>query len=242
MPFKPKILVVESDERTRLLVETTLERMGAVPQGFSSGQEGAQVLEHEKFDGAFVDWDNLDLPGEDLARRIRRSPSNAQIPIAMFTASTDTRIIAEAFKAGVTLFLSKPFGPRELERLLNTCRGTMMEERRRYQRVALSVPVICEWGKKRGFKRITGRTVNVSNSGMLMRLHPPPDMGTAVVSELILPNSRQPLKLEGTVVRAGASRQVAVQFAHLTPAQRDLLEDYVGSPETEMVESGWIKG
>jgi two-component system, chemotaxis family, chemotaxis protein CheY len=242
MSFKPKILILESDEPTRAMVETALERMGAVPLGYSSAQEGARILEHEKFDGAFVDWDNLDLAGEDFARRIRHSPSNGQIPIAMFTSSTDTHLIAEAFKAGVTLFLSKPFGPRELERLLNTCRGTMLEERRRYQRVILSVPVVCEWGKKRGFKRITGRTVNVSNSGMLMRLHPQPDTGAAVVSELILPNSRQPLKLDGTVVRTGAGRQVAVQFAHLTPAQRDLLEDYVGGPETEVVESGWIRG
>jgi hypothetical protein len=40
----------------------------------------------------------------------------------------------------------------------------------------------------------------------------------------------------------GASRQVAVQFAHLTPTQKDLLEDYIGSPDTEVVESGWIRG
>lgn len=242
MSFKPKILVLESDQATRELVETTLARMGAVSRGCASGHEGAQLVEQEKFDGVFVDWDNLDMSGDDLARRIRRSSSNSQVPLAMFTAATDTRVIAEAFKAGVTLFLSRPFGSRELERLLNTCRGAMLEERRRYQRVLLSVPVVCEWGKKRGFKRITGRTVNVSNSGMLMRLYPQPDVGAAVVSELILPNSRQPLKLDGTVVRTGASRQVAVQFAHLTTSQRDMLEDYIGSPETEAVTEGWIKG
>ncbi len=241
MSFKPKIIVLENDASIRAMVESMLLRMDATPSGFGTAVRGLEALEHEKFDGAFVDWDNLDLPGEELVRRIRHSSSNAQIPIAMFTAATDTRVIAEAFKAGVTLFLSKPFGARELERLLNACRGTMLEERRRYQRVLLSVPVVCEWGKKRGFKRITGRTVNVSNSGMLMRLHPQPDMGTAVVSELILPKSRQSLKLEGTVVRAGANRQVAVQFAHLTSAQRDVLEDYIGSPESEVVTSGWMR-
>jgi hypothetical protein len=43
-------------------------------------------------------------------------------------------------------------------------------------------------------------------------------------------------------VRTGASRQVAVQFSHLTPTQRDSLEDYIGSPETEAVQSGWMRG
>jgi CheY-like chemotaxis protein len=242
MPFKPKILVLEGDAATLGLVETTLMRMGAEPHGYASGQEGARLIDHEKYDAVFVDWDNLDLAGGELVRHVRCSRSNAQIPVAMFTASTGTHAIADAFKEGVTLFLSKPFGAKELERLLNTSRGTMLEERRRYQRVVLAVPVICEWGKKRGFKRITGRSMNVSSTGMLMRLFPQPEVGAKASVELILPTSKQSLKLEAVVVRTGAGRQVAVQFSQLTAAQRDLLEDYVGSPETEVVQSGWIRG
>lgn len=241
MPFKPKILVLEGDQPTLNLVVTTLDRMGAHPFGYASGQEGATLLNLEKLDGAFVDWDNLNIAGAEIVSRIRHSPSNSQIPVAMFTATTDTRVIAEAFKNGVTLFLSKPFGARELERLLNTSRGTMLQERRRYQRVVLTVPVVCEWGKKRGLKRISGRSVNVSSSGILMRLFPQPEVGTSVAVELILPTSRQPLNLQGVVARIGAGRQVAVQFAPLSSSQRDMLEDYVGSPDTEIVESGWIK-
>ena len=241
MPFKPKILVLEADGPTLALVESTLLNMGAEPKGLGSGQEGAKLIGEEKFDGVFMDWDNLDVGGDELARLIRGSPSNAKIPIAMFTASTDTSVIAEAFKAGVTLFLSKPFGPRELERLLNASRGTMIEERRRYQRVLLTVPVICEWGKKRGHKRISGRSVNVSNSGMLLRVFPQPDVGTAVGVEFLLPRARQQLKLAGVVARTGSSHQAAVQFPHLTPAQRDSLEDYIGSVDSQPVESGWMR-
>jgi CheY-like chemotaxis protein len=241
MSFKPKILILETEEHTREFVVTALERMGARAHGCASGQAGIQLLEREKFDGAFLDWDNLDLPGEELVRRIRRSVFNGQIPVTMFTEATDTRVIAEAFKSGVTLFLSKPFGPLELERLLNASRGTMYEERRRYRRVLLSVPVICEWGRRRGFKRVTGRTVNISSGGMLMRLHPQPAQGAAISSELILPRRKLPLKLACTVVRAAPNRQVAVQFAHLSVTQRDQLEDYIGSPENKLVSSGWIK-
>lgn len=241
MPFKPKILVLEGDEPTLALVESTLLRMGAEPRGLASGQEGARLIEQEKFDGAFIDWDNLDLGGKELTRLVRRSSSNSQIPIAMFTAGSDMRVIADAFQAGVTLYLSKPFGPRELERLLNASRGTMLEERRRYQRVILTVPVICEWGKKRGYKRITGRSVNISSSGMLMRLFPQPEGGTAVTVDLILPKSNNTLKLEGVVVRTGGSRQVAIQFSRLTPAQRDSLEDFVSSEDSQPVEPGWMR-
>jgi CheY-like chemotaxis protein len=241
MPFHPRILILEGDKQTLDLVAATLTRMGAQPRGYRSGREGVRLISQEKFDGAFVDWDNLDMAGEELVLRVRQSPPNGKIPVAMFTSNSDTRVIADAFKGGVTLFLSKPFGARELERLLNTSRGTMLAERRRYQRVVLTVPVICEWGKKRGLKRITGRSVNISSSGMLMRLFPQPEVGSSVVVELLLPTSRQSLNLQGIVARCGAGRQVAVQFGYLTPAQRDHLEDYVGSPETEVVGSGWIR-
>lgn len=241
MSFKPKILVLETEAQTRELVVDSLQKVGAVAQGCRSAAEALLLLDSEKFDGAFLDWDNLDMPGKELVRRIRRSPSNGHIPVAMFTEANDTRVIADAFKAGVTLFLSKPFGPRELEHLLNASRGTMAEEHRRYQRVLLSVPVICQWGKKRGLKRVTGRTVNISSAGMLMRLHPQPDRGAAVQSEIILPSTKLPLKLAGTVVRTAPNRQVAVQFVRLSVAQRDRLEDYIGSPENELVTSGWIK-
>jgi AmiR/NasT family two-component response regulator len=53
----------------------------------------------------------------------------------MFTSSDDASLIANAFKAGVTLSLQKPFGPKELNLLLNACRGKMLGERRRHQRV-----------------------------------------------------------------------------------------------------------
>ena len=76
---------------------------------------------------------------------------------------------------------------------------------------------------------------------MLMRLHPQPDRGVAVQSEIILPSTKLPLKLAGTVVRTAPNRQVAVQFVRLSVAQRDRLEDYIGSPENELVMSGWIK-
>ena len=241
MSFNPKILVLEGDKPTLMLLESTLQRMGAEPRVFSSGREGILLAEREKFDGAFVDWDNLDIRGEEMVRRIRRSPANSQIPIAMFTASTDSGIVAKAFKSGVTLSLSKPFGPKELERLLNTSRGSMLAERRRHKRVLLSVPTVCEWGKKRGHKKISGRSVNVSSSGILMRLHPQPEAGTALLIELILPSAKKSLKLSGVVARTGAGHQVAVQFSKLTPALRDSLEDYVGSEDTQPVESAWIK-
>jgi DNA-binding response OmpR family regulator len=227
MPFKPKILLVESDAATLQLLESSLKTMPVDLRCVGSGAEASSLIEREKFDGAFVDWDNSDLLGEELTRRIRRSKSNATIPIAMLTSRSDAGVMAEGFKAGVTLFLAKPFGVKELERLLNVTRSTMQEERRRYQRVPLTVPVICEWGQKRGHKRMTGKTINVSRSGLLMRLFPYPDVGAAVSMVLMLPGSRESLTLKGVIPRVGSDRQVAVQFVGTSKEQYEVLESFV---------------
>lgn len=204
-----------------------MKAMAVEPRCVSSGAEAILLIEREKFDGALVDWDNSDLQGGDLIRRIRRSKSNATIPIAMLTSRSDAGVMAEGFKAGITLFLAKPFGVKELERLLNVTRSTMQEERRRYQRVPFALPVICKWGQKRAHKGITGETINVRRSGLLMRLFPHPDVRAAVSMVLMLPGSRESLTLKGVIPRVGSDRQVAVQFVGTSKEQCEVLESFV---------------
>jgi DNA-binding response OmpR family regulator len=229
MAYRPKILVVEDDPALTRLLETTMRHMGADPYCVGAGQQAISLVEGEKLDGAFVDWDNRDLNPEELTERIRRSKSNSKIPVAMLSAGTDQRDIARGFKAGVTFFLAKPFGPNEIERLLNASRGTMLEDRRRYQRVPLQVPTLCQWGQKRQVKRITGRSLNVSSSGLLLKISPQPETGVAVSVELLLPGQQKGLVLKGVVARSGPRDHIAIRFVYLAREQQERLENFVSS-------------
>lgn len=221
MAHKPKILVVENDAPTLRQLETTLKTMGADPRCLGSSKKAAELISKDKFDGAFLDWDTPDLNGEQLTKLIRNSKSNARMPIAMLTERSDTHSIAQGFKVGVTFFLSKPVGAKELTRLLNASRGAMLEERRRYGRIPLQVPVICVWEEK----RITGQTQDVSTTGMLVALAPAPPLKTDVSLDFTLPHTRAPISLKGVVVRAGP--QVGVKFTKISAEQRDLLKTFV---------------
>ena len=229
MAFRPKILIVEDDPALQRLLETTMEHMGTEPYCVVGGQEARSLVETDKFDGAFVDWDNQGFDPEELTQHIRRSPSNSKIPVAMLSARTDQGDIARGFKAGATFFLAKPFGANELERLLNATRGAMLEDRRRYQRVPLSAPTLCEWGKMRGSRRTAGRSVNLSSSGLLMRLTPQPEAGIVVSVELLLPDQHKCLVLRGIVARTGPGDQVAVRFVSLAKEQQERIENFVTS-------------
>jgi len=227
MTFRPKILVVENDPALCRLLETTLKHMGAEPRFVVAGPEAAAFIETEKFDGAFVDWENPEANAEDLTRQIRGSKSNARIPIAMVSARTDQRDVAKGFAAGATFFLAKPFGASELGGLLNATRGAMLEGRRSYQRVPVSVPTLCGWGHKRGQRRLAGQCVNISSSGLLMKLLPQPQTGSAVSVELRLPGHRSTLSLKGVVVRTGPADHLAVRLVQVGKEQREQLEAFV---------------
>ena len=128
---------------------------------------------------------------------------------------------------GATFFLAKPFGSRELECLLNATRGTMLEERRRYQRVAANISILCEWKVGRNSRHITGRSINISSTGVLMKMTPRPEAGDAVMVELPLPRPQTKLVLRAMVARTGPGENVALHFLQLARNQQEQLENFV---------------
>ena len=57
------------------------------------------------------------MPGMDgyaLARQLRQAPHSALIPIVFLTAKDETEDRIEGFRAGVDVYLTKPFEPNEL--------------------------------------------------------------------------------------------------------------------------------
>lgn len=223
MAYKLKILVVENEAASLRQLEAALKALGAEPRCFGKSPEAAKQLNKEKFDGAFLSWDLPEVTGEQLTKLLRNSRSNAKIPIAMLTAHTDSKALGVGFKAGVTFFLSKPVGPKELGRLLGATRGAMQEERLRYQRVPLKAPVVVAWEDK----KITGQGVDLSVGGVLVALEPAPPAGSEVTVEMSLGRAQGPLSLKGTVARVSPDQQAGIKFFRLTAEQKEALKSYV---------------
>ena len=227
MAFRPRLLVVVDNPDLQRLLTTTIQHMGSDAICSSSSEDLPSLVESEKFDGALIDWDNDTLNPEELTGNIRKSSSNSGIPIAILGNRPLQSDVGGGFKVGATFFLAKPFGSRELEYLLNATRGAMIEERRRYQRVAADVPILCEWKDGRRSKHITGRTLDLSSSGVLLKLNPMPQKGVAVDLELNFPRPLTKLCIKGIVVRTGPGEKVALRFFNLTKPQQEQLETFV---------------
>ncbi len=54
------------------------------------------------------------MDGYEVARRVRRHPSNTHVPIIMLTAKSEVEDKLAGFDAGADDYITKPFGPQEL--------------------------------------------------------------------------------------------------------------------------------
>jgi CheY-like chemotaxis protein len=114
------ILVVDDDPHIRRLITATLEDVG----GFRLREagDGLQALEaafEERPEIVLLDYDMPRLDGVETCRRLRSDPVTATSTIVMLTGMTDRPAHDRAVAAGADLFLTKPFSPLRLLRLVD---------------------------------------------------------------------------------------------------------------------------
>lgn len=110
---KAKILVVEDSTTMRDLISAYLRDIGfrtIYPAG-----NGLQALPYlDQVHMVICDWDMPEMNGLELLTKIRSIPDTAHLPFLMLTAVSNKMQVAEAVKAGVSDYLSKPFQPKQL--------------------------------------------------------------------------------------------------------------------------------
>jgi CheY-like chemotaxis protein len=114
------ILVVDDDPSIRALITTTLEDIADFRLvEAASGEAALQAAAELQPAIVFLDMEMPGLDGVETCRRLRSQPSTADSRIVMLTGHTDQGVEARARGAGVDLFLTKPFSPLGLLRLVD---------------------------------------------------------------------------------------------------------------------------
>ncbi|MGI8712911.1 MAG: response regulator [Solirubrobacteraceae bacterium] len=118
------VLVVDDDPFIRKLVITTLEDVShfALLEA-ADGVEALEVAARQPPVIVFLDVDMPRLDGIATCRQLRANPATSGATIVILTASHGDRIRAAAEEAGADLFLTKPFSPLELLRLVDRLDG-----------------------------------------------------------------------------------------------------------------------
>ncbi len=114
------VLVVDDDPFIRKLIATTLEDVADFD--LHEAADGAQALEvarRERPTLVFLDVDMPVLNGIDACRQLRSEERTGHATIVMLTAAHGDNVERSAEDAGADLFLTKPFSPLDLLRLVD---------------------------------------------------------------------------------------------------------------------------
>lgn len=105
---KPKLLVVEDDAPTRMLLRSILGRHGYEVIEAADGGAGVDSFANNKPALVLMDVMMPVMDGHEACRRIRTIDADEGTPIIMLTGAEDIDAIETAFGAGATDFITKP--------------------------------------------------------------------------------------------------------------------------------------
>ena len=108
----PHLLVVDDDERLRLLLSKFLEENGFSVTTACHAAAASKLLNSLSFDLVILD---IMMPGEsglDLLARLRKEGNTS--PILLLTAMGEVEDRLQGFRKGADEYLAKPFEPEEL--------------------------------------------------------------------------------------------------------------------------------
>jgi CheY-like chemotaxis protein len=120
VPGRRAVLVVDDDPFVRKLIATTLEDVAEFDlREAADGVEALEVARQSRPSLVFLDVDMPRLDGIDACRQLRAEEGTSTTTIVMLTAAHGDAVERQAEEAGADLFLTKPFSPLDLLRLVD---------------------------------------------------------------------------------------------------------------------------
>ncbi len=109
-----RLLVVDDEPNLLRAVAAVLRGEGFEVAAARNGREALVCVAQNLPDLIVSDVRMPGMDGYALARKLRAAPQSAMIPIVFLTAKDETEDRIEGFRAGVDVYLTKPFEPDEL--------------------------------------------------------------------------------------------------------------------------------
>lgn len=112
------ILTVDDSASIRQAIKIALSGEGYAVTEAADGAEGIAKADAGSFNLIITDLNMPVMDGLTMIRQLRAKPAHAGVPILFLTTESDADIKAQAKAAGATGWLTKPFDPEQLVRIV----------------------------------------------------------------------------------------------------------------------------
>ncbi|MGN7294348.1 response regulator [Rhizobium sp. SAFR-030] len=117
------ILTVDDSASIRLTTRVALSHAGYTVTEAVDGVDGIAKLQGAQFDLIVTDLNMPNMDGLTMIRELRKIPSCMGVPVIFLTTESDQELKQEAKSAGATGWLTKPFDPESLVKIVRKVLG-----------------------------------------------------------------------------------------------------------------------
>lgn len=119
--MKKKVLIIEDNEKNRILERDLLEVAGFEMIEAEDGASGIDLAIKEKPDLIVMDLRLPDMWGSQAAESLRRDKATHDIPIVFVTASVGSETIQQIKNISKAFFIAKPINTRTFAQEIKRC-------------------------------------------------------------------------------------------------------------------------
>ena len=112
------VLIVEDEEHIRGVLEYNLKLDGFDVYLAADGPTALELVRSNRPDVVLLDWMMPGMDGLEVLARFKGDQATRDIPVFMLTAKGMLSEVGRAFEAGVDDYITKPFDPIRLGKLI----------------------------------------------------------------------------------------------------------------------------
>ncbi len=186
-----------------------------------SGLDALEIHRLNKMDLILADLNTPDMPGDELAREIRKTPDLKHVSIIMIT-SLRRADLERCATCGANDYITRPIDSR---RLLEKVAWLIDVHERKDLRVLIKARVIGSFGQEPFF----GSTCNVSVSGLLLETEKILARGDEISTSFFIPDIER-ITARGLVVRVVRQERMfhyGIRFLNLQERDKRTIDDYI---------------
>ena len=227
-----KIMVVNDEPLTARVIRSLAVPLGNTVLAFNDSAQASQQARSLGLDLIFVGLPRPD--GFELACEVQKSRGDGKTTVVMLSAEDDAETCRKAFDAGASFVLPKPLVGARIVGMLAALETPGWRTRRHAARLALFTEVNC----KLDDREFPMRSLNISESGMLLQSTQGVEIGREVSLEFKIAEVRASLRVRARVVRKQGTNGVGVEFTGLAPEEQNAIQLYVMGRAKEKTSDG----